>query len=171
MEKQAPSGLDQLTRLYEETSAELFSYVRYRCGSLVVAEEITGQVYEEAVRQMRASEKVDFGMGWLKTVAHRRLIDHWRRDERWGRVSDALRREVLDEARGSIEPGSSDDIQLALDSLPSRQRAALILRYLDDQSVTEVAEALEIAYSAAESLLARARRSFTDAYEATGGSR
>ena len=49
----------------------------------------------------------------------------------------------------------------ALDSLPLRQRAVLCLRYLDDWSTAEIAEALELSIPAVESLLARARRSLS----------
>jgi len=53
----------------------------------------------------------------------------------------------------------------ALRSLPHRQRTALLLRYLDEVSVSEVAEAIDTSYAGAESVLARARRSFVTAYE------
>ena len=53
----------------------------------------------------------------------------------------------------------------ALASLPGGQRLALTLRYLDEYSVAEVADELDTTYSAAESLLARARRSFERAWE------
>ena len=52
----------------------------------------------------------------------------------------------------------------ALERLPDRQRAALVLRYLDEFSVTEVADAMDLTYTAVESLLARGRRSFATAY-------
>lgn len=53
----------------------------------------------------------------------------------------------------------------ALQSLPPRQRIAIALRYLDDHSVAEVATAMEIEYRAAESLIARGRRSLITAWE------
>jgi RNA polymerase sigma factor (sigma-70 family) len=58
----------------------------------------------------------------------------------------------------------SEHVLEALRSLPERQRLALSLRYLDEHSVAEVAEALGTTYRAAESVLARARSSFATAY-------
>ncbi|MEM8745746.1 MAG: sigma factor-like helix-turn-helix DNA-binding protein, partial [Actinomycetota bacterium] len=52
----------------------------------------------------------------------------------------------------------------ALASLPERQRAAVVLRYVEEYSVSEVAEALDVGYEAAESLLARGRRGFVEAH-------
>jgi RNA polymerase sigma-70 factor (ECF subfamily) len=54
----------------------------------------------------------------------------------------------------------------ALQSLPTRQRAALTLRYLDECSVAEVADTLDVSYRAAESLLSRAKVNFRSAYGA-----
>ena len=59
----------------------------------------------------------------------------------------------------------------ALDSLSVRQRAVLMLRYVDDYSVSEVAEAMDLSYQATESLLARARRSLLAAHRAQEGPR
>ena len=44
-----------------------------------------------------------------------------------------------------------------LRTVSDRQRAALVLRYVDDLSVAEVAESLGLTVHATESLLARAR--------------
>ena len=57
------------------------------------------------------------------------------------------------------------DIEEALGSLPTSQRSVVVLRYLDDWSVSEIAEGLDITYRAVESLLARARRSLRAALE------
>jgi DNA-directed RNA polymerase specialized sigma24 family protein len=59
---------------------------------------------------------------------------------------------------------TSDLVLQVLDSLPSRQRRALMLRYLDEHSVAEVADTMEVSYQTAESLLARARRGFSTAW-------
>lgn len=60
-------------------------------------------------------------------------------------------------------------VQAALDSLSSRQRAVLLLRYVDDYSVSEVADAMDLSYQATESLLARSRRALLGAYQAMEG--
>jgi RNA polymerase sigma-70 factor (ECF subfamily) len=64
-----------------------------------------------------------------------------------------------------VELSDDEHVRQALDALPERQRAAIVLRYVEEFSVTEVAEALEVGYQAAESLLARGRRGFVDAYQ------
>ena len=48
-------------------------------------------------------------------------------------------------------------IRRALDALPARQRAALILRHFEDLSYQEIADAMDTSVKAVERLLARAR--------------
>lgn len=49
-------------------------------------------------------------------------------------------------------------LRQAMDRLPERQKLALTLRHLEEQSNPEIAEALETSVEAVESLLSRARR-------------
>ena len=68
--------------------------------------------------------------------------------------------------RASDDPGPPDvlarqedkrAIRRALEALPARQRAALILRHFEDLSYQEIADAMDISVKAVERLLARAR--------------
>ena len=54
-----------------------------------------------------------------------------------------------------------------LDLLGPAHRAALVLRYLDDLPVPQVAETLGRTVHATEALLVRARAAFRRAYEST----
>lgn len=67
---------------------------------------------------------------WLTTVALRRLVDHWRRSAR----SSRLNQRVAEVHPAEVEPRVEDEtIRAAVDSLPTRQRAVIALRYLDDE--------------------------------------
>ncbi|MEO1330160.1 MAG: RNA polymerase sigma factor [Pseudomonadota bacterium] len=65
----------------------------------------------------------------------------------------------LEEADGAAA------LRAALDTLPERQRAAIILRHYEERSNPEIAEALEVSVEAVESLLARGRRALRAALE------
>jgi len=145
----------------------VFGHLVVRCGSRHLAEEITAETFAEAARAAAAGRVGDVERGWLLDVARKRLIDHWRREQRH---RNRLERVMTDQIRlGPSVDGDAADGRIleALDALPSRQRAVLVLRYIDGSSVSEVATALEVTYQAAESLLARARRSLLAAYERT----
>lgn len=163
-----------LDEIYRDTCTRIHSLLLDRCGSRPLAEDITAQTYEAAARHVRAGRGAEVTIAWLTTVAKRRLVDHWRSEFR----RDRMRRRVLTEMApgGGVHAGGvheagihgddpDDRVGVALDALPGRHRVALTLRYVDGWSVDELAEALGLSYQAAQSLLARARRSFRAALE------
>jgi RNA polymerase sigma-70 factor (ECF subfamily) len=159
---QAPASLD-LTALFRAEAAPIFGYLLLRCGSRAMAEDLAGETFLAASRLFSMGRGSEVTPAWLRTVAHRRLVDHWRSSSAGRRRTDRL---VAERRCEDVPPNDPDRrVDRALASLPERQRAVLVLRYLDDHSVSEVAGALALTYKAAESLLSRARASFATAYE------
>ena len=58
--------------------------------------------------------------------------------------------------------GGREDLWRALGSLPPRQRAALVLRYYEDLSERDAAEALGCSVAAVKSLVSRGSESLRD---------
>ena len=160
----APASHD-LTALFRAEAPTIFGYLLLRCGSRAVAEDLAGDTFLAASRLFSAGRGNEVSPAWLQTVAHRRLVDHWRASSARTRRTNRL---VADRRDDVVPPYDPDRrVDRALASLPERQRAVLVLRYLDDHSVSEVAEILSLTYKAAESLLSRARASFSAVYEET----
>jgi RNA polymerase sigma-70 factor (ECF subfamily) len=158
----APASLD-LTALFDTEADTIFGYLLLRCGSRAVAEDLAGETFLAASRLFSAGRGSEVSPAWLQTVAHRRLVDHWRRSSASRRRFARL---VADRRRDEVPAHDPDHrIDRALASLTERQRSVLVLRYLDDRSVSEVAATLDLSYKATESLLSRARASFAAAYE------
>lgn len=161
-----------LVDLYEANVDDLYRYCLARCGDPAMAEDATAETYQAAVRSLVARPETPIDRPWLFVVARRRLVDQFRAAERRRRRVQRAADALIDRSRidDAGDPSAvADRVMRALDSLPDRQRMALALRYLDDCSVAEVAEELEIEYRAAESLLARGRRSFSKAWFAVQG--
>ena len=158
-----------LRELFATESDRIHGFLLLRTGSFAVAEDLTGDVFAAAARHCAEGRWREVTGAWLQTVAKRRLVDHWRRSTTRRRLTDRLvqRDQPLVHDDLHLDDAEEERVRTALGSLPDRQRAALCLRYLDEFSVSEVAEALDLGYQAAESLLARGRRSFIAAYEST----
>lgn len=154
-------GLDEAAfrAWYEASLPVVYRYLFNRCGRRAdVAEELTQQTFVEAVR---SRSYVDRGQpaSWLIGIARHRLIDYLRGLER---RENRLLRLVSTRAPQQIwmdEPDPDDRVSHALARLPAAQRAAVVLRYVDDLSVSEVARLLGRTESAVESLLSRGRES------------
>lgn len=95
---------------------------------------------------------------WLYRVARNLCIDHIR-TRRTTSIDTA--EDIADTRDGSAMERDIDmerSVTAALNVLPERQRAAIVLVHFEGLSGTEASAALEISVEAVESLLARARR-------------
>lgn len=149
-------------RFYERGLPVVYGYLLRRCGGREdVAMDLTQQTFLSAVRSLRSGAEVNAPIPWLVSIARRRLVDHYRREEVRRRPHP-----VPNPLDTSLWTGEHEgDVVAALDQIPSHYRLALILRYVDDRPTVEVAELLDRSVAATESLLARARAAFAEAYE------
>ncbi len=163
----SPQTTGPFAEFFKAEVGGVFGYLLVRCGSRPVAEDLTAETFIAAARAVEKGPLEEVTPGWLRTVARRRLVDHWRAEARERRRVDLG---TLVRGSGEAPAGDPDDlVDQALHSLNTRQRAALTLRYFDDYAVSEVAAALDISYKATESLLMRARRAFEVSYVELAG--
>ncbi|MGZ5403078.1 MAG: SigE family RNA polymerase sigma factor [Nocardioides sp.] len=99
---------------------------------------------------------------YVRTVMVRESVSRWRR-RRWREVVGA----TAPEPAAVVPPSETRlDLQQALASLAPKQRAVLVLRYLEDLSVTETAQVLGVAEGTVKTqtrdALARLRRQLPD---------
>ena len=152
---------------YERTLPRVYAYLFHRCGrNPELAEELTQQAFVDAVRGRGRFRAQADATTWVIGIARHKLVDHFRRAERDTRRLAALSaREVGDAGlAGSSPPTMPDDIDDALAVLPALQRAVLVLHYMDQLSVREVAHDIGKTEAATASLLARGRDAFRQAY-------
>lgn len=97
------------------------------------------------------------------TVAKRRLIDHWRGEERTERLRTRLSSRRVDGVEGDVVERQA--VERTLDALSPRYRDALVGKYCVGLPVAAVAELLDTSYSGAESVLTRARSEFRRRHE------
>jgi RNA polymerase sigma-70 factor, ECF subfamily len=152
---------------YERSLPQVYGYLFHRCGrNPELAEELTQQAFVEAVRNRgRFLGQADVNT-WVVSIARHKLVDHFRRIERDSRRLAALGGRELRDTGGLASPPSiePDDIDDALAVLPSLQRAVLVLHYMDQLRVREVARIVGKSEAATASLLARGRDAFRQAY-------
>ncbi len=138
----------------------VLAVARRMLGNDVDADDVA---QEALLRLWRQAEKWDGGRAqistWLYRVTVNLCIDRLRgkREETTADVPDSLvhasQQQKLEEEdlRGFMDN--------ALQSLPERQRLALVLFHYEDLSMAAAAEMMDISVDALESLLARGRRS------------
>lgn len=164
---ESPDRRKDLVALYDAALPDVYGYLRARCGSAAVAEDLTAETFLAAVDAVKRDTVDGPTVAWLIGIARHKLVDHWRREEREARWLQAVARDP------ATEEGVDDwDVQLnalvaqeALAALGPHHRSALTLRYLDGLPVREVAGHLGRTVGATEVLLVRAKAAFRARYE------
>lgn len=112
---------------------------------------------------------------WVFTIAHRRLMDDWRRRSRRPQLADdpeALG-EVAEGVGGDVEDDAlarvgAENVQRLCAQLPADQRTVLLLRILADLTIEQVAEVMDRSGGAVKALQRRGLRSLRTLVEEEG---
>ncbi len=154
-------------RAYDEHAHDVFAFVAHLLhGDRAMAEEIHQEVWLAALAGIDGFD-VERGelRAWIFGIARRRVALHFRRragvrDETGdgGEIATALDDGSIlpDELLGAVE--RNDAVRAALAELGADARGALVAKYVDGQSVQQVALRLGRTPKAVESLLSRARQ-------------
>ena len=129
-------------------------------GNVEDAEDLTAEVYSAALNCSR--KPVDQLRAWIFGIARRKVADLRRKsgapalplEDAEGRLADAATPETALERRENVH-----QILKLVQRLPDEQREALMLQYVEDLKIAEIAEAMSKSTAAVNSLLQRARAS------------
>jgi RNA polymerase sigma-70 factor, ECF subfamily len=155
---------DPVAAIYPVALPQVYGYLLPRCGSVVVAEDLTAETFTAAVAATRRHPPPHVTVAWLIGIARHKLVDHWRRVEREQRGLAAVEQEhpAGEDPWSAVLDAQAAHVALLRLSLP--QRMALTLRYLDGLPVPEVARHLDRSVHATETLLVRARAALRRVY-------
>jgi RNA polymerase sigma-70 factor (ECF subfamily) len=139
--------------LYERHFHRVYAYVARRVSSRAEAEDVTSEVFEQALTNLRKYERrgVPF-LAWLFRIAANALTDRWRQASRHSYdppldVPDRSEAEKI-ERRAMV-------FQL-VDRLPDAQRQVIEMRFVEQKSIREIATALDRSEGAVKQLQWRA---------------
>jgi RNA polymerase sigma-70 factor (ECF subfamily) len=124
--------------------------------------DIVQETFIAAVRHIdRLREETKFG-GWLFGIAHQRCLQYWRKQNR----ASAMRDEIT-EATPELEDSPDEllirreqeaEFMMALNALPLPQRSVLLLHFVEDFSLEQIAEIIETPLGTVKSRLHYAKR-------------
>jgi RNA polymerase sigma-70 factor (ECF subfamily) len=131
-------------------------------GDREVAADCVQDAFERAFVRWRRVSRLDDPVGWIRHVAVNRMRDHFRKIERGGRAVRRLRSEQPMVSAPAPEPS---ELAALLAQLPTQQRIAAALFYVDDLAVSEVAHAMGLSDGAVKYHLHAARATLRTALE------
>jgi RNA polymerase sigma factor (sigma-70 family) len=128
--------------VYRDNVASIYRLLYYKVGNQHDAEDLTSQVFLEALPRLRANASGGEIHMYLVTTAKTMLADHWRR--RLGvQVTTIDENLVVAESQGP-PPDPLPRIRRILAKLPPNYRRVLELRFLERCSVGETAAKMGI---------------------------
>lgn len=161
--------IEKLKDLFNTHNKKIFNLCLKMLGNQSEAEELTQDIFFKAytsLNQFRSESNIST---WLYRIAINLCLNYQRkkRYEQWLSL-DFLSESLSGKKYNSDTPKNRPDIiaekkelehivQKAINSLPSQQRIALILRIYDGLSYQEISEIMKCSISSVESRLHRAK--------------
>jgi RNA polymerase sigma-70 factor, ECF subfamily len=150
---------------YRKHVAEVYQYALAVLTNPADAEDVTQQTFINAYRAFERGERPHKPHNWLIKIAHNVCRMRWRQSSR---RPQEVPLEHAREPTSSDEKPSLDEVLHALARLPFNQRAAIVMREVEDRSYAEIAEVLGTTIPAVEALLFRARTNLRARRQALG---
>jgi RNA polymerase sigma-70 factor (ECF subfamily) len=177
MQAYASGDANAFEALYDRHALPVWRFVQRSVQDAALADELVQEVWFSVVRQAAKYEARARFRTWLFTLAHHRLVDHWRTHK----THTSLNAETDDGATLAdllaAESGFGPDRQLdsreqaqalldALAALPTLQREAFLLQAEGGFSLAEIATATGVSQETAKSRLRYARARLRETLEA-----
>jgi RNA polymerase sigma-70 factor, ECF subfamily len=159
---------ESFDRFYRKHVAEVYQYALAVLGNSADAEDVTQQTFLNAYRAFQRGGQPTKPHNWLIKIAHNVCRMRWRQS---GRRPHEVPLENAPEPAAPEHDGnlSLDEVLTELARLPFNQRAAVVMREVEDRSYAEIAEVLGVTVPAVEALLFRARGSLRARRNAIAG--
>ena len=146
---------DDFTEFYEASYGRVVALVGAMVGDRHQAEDIAQEAFARALARWPRIARYDIPEAWVRRVALRLTIDSSRRARRAIRASALLAGRQRDD---KPDPLASTALTLALMRLPLPQRQVIVLYYLADLPVQEIARDCGISVGGVRTRLAVAKR-------------
>jgi RNA polymerase sigma-70 factor (ECF subfamily) len=142
--------------LYELNFERVYAYVVRRVQDRTEAEDLTAEVFHQALANLKRFEwrGIPFA-AWLFRIAANLISDRWQRSGR--EVNDDTAIELAQVSPAEIEEVERKaTIFRLVDTLPEEQRRVVVLRFVDQKSIKEVAKEVKKTEGAVKQLQFRA---------------
>jgi len=148
----------RFAELYENNFERVYAYVVRRVGDRAETEDLTSEVFHHALSNLKRFEwrGIPFA-AWLFRIAGNLISDRWQRKSRED-VADGPEQIEAAVAKGvefeEVERRAT--LFRLVDTLPAEQRRVVVLRFVEQKSIKEVAREIRKTEGAVKQLQFRA---------------
>ncbi len=148
----------RFAELYENNFERVYAYVVRRVGDRTETEDLTSEVFHHALANLRRFEwrGIPFA-AWLFRIAANLISDRWQHKSRERGTDDV--EQIESEPASSVEFEEVErraTLFRLVDTLPAEQRRVVVLRFVEQKSIKEVAREIRKTEGAVKQLQFRA---------------
>jgi RNA polymerase sigma-70 factor (ECF subfamily) len=158
--------------LYRANVQAIFRYIYHRVNDTQLAEDLTGDVFIRALRSIEGYRDRDKPfVAWLYSIAHARVVDHYRRVQRRPVEADVDEEPIpvqLDLDQGILRRQAAKALREAITKLTDEQQQVVILRFIEGHSLDMTGQIMGKNANAIKALQHRALRSLASRLERSG---
>lgn len=160
---------DTVDAVWRMEAAKIVATLTRAVGDVGLAEDLAQEALVDALAQWPSTGVPRNAGAWLTTVAKRKAIDLWRRQDNLDTKYAALARELEDRVEDAWDPDRIDDDVLRLvfiaahPSLTRESQIALTLRVVGGLSTDEIARALLTSKATVAARITRAKKTLAGA--------
>ena len=154
MSSNVPVSTDDFEDFYEASYGRVVALVAAMVGDRYQAEDIAQEAFARALTRWSRVARYDLPEAWVRRVAIRLTIDATRRMHRALRLSARL----AARQGPARDPLAATALHLALMRLPLAQRQVLVLYYLADLPVSDIARDCGVSVGTVRTRLAAGRQ-------------
>lgn len=146
-------AFDQLLRLVQEP---LYRYIAGLVGASALAEDILQEVFILIYRKLRWLREPELFRPWAYRIATREAFKHLKRERRWSEASvdESALADIPAPPRDAFTEEFLTDLPRLVSKVSPASRAVIVLHYLNEMPLAEVADVLGVAVGTAKSRLA-----------------
>lgn len=163
---------EAFAQLYQEHVQTIYRYIYYRVGDKQLAEDLTGDVFVKALIALpKYREQGRPFIAWLYRIAHARVIDFYRLRERRPDESNVEAEPIIVTSNmdtALLQQQTAKALQMAIAELTDEQQQVIILRFIEGQSLENVAGIMGKNTNAIKALQYRALRALASKLERSG---
>lgn len=138
----------------------IYSYVFYIVKDRELAEDIFQETFVKVITTIKQGRYVESGKfsSWITRIAHNLIIDHYRQEKTENHITNSdMNTDVFNNrelSEGTVEDNLIStqvkvDIRKLVAALPDNQKEVLVMRYYQNMSFKEIADATNVSINTA----------------------
>jgi len=157
-------------KIYDLYADQIFRFIRFKVNTDETAQDITSDVFLKVWQYIQESEKkIENFNALIYRVARNNVVDYYRKKSREYHLSASDQLENIIEDRENLiekvdQEIDMEQIESKLKLLKEEYREVIILRYIEELSISEIAEILDKTKSNVRVLIHRALKTLKEIF-------